>query len=256
MEKKGQYKNPNQQTRGGFQAVCYEFQEKGRCRWGSGCRFSHSAVKKEDHSVNVQMPEVNKRVQVIRLNLHSGREDILGNESSPPSQVRLTAVQAQLCKFYKVGSIKHLIAVVENGNSSCRRKLDINLIDELQVVRRLEDKIDTYIRAYLFSRKICTLHSLDKDIAADFSHEKKILERYADLQMGPLVCHRMVREKFKIHGPSMVIPDISENFFYTEFWIWINRQGKKRRVKEKKELNDFLGFLALKMGVKSPEDLG
>ena len=213
MRKRNQYKTENQRTQvsrvesklfsrtsaahtsGCSQAVCYEFKKTGRCKWGSGCRFSHSTVK-EDDSVNVDMLEVNKKVQAIRLELHNGRKDGLGNETLPPSQVRLTTVIAHLCKLYKVGAIKELVGVVEHDNSSCRRKLDINLIDQLRIICRLEEKIDTYIRAHLFSRTICTLYSLDKQIAADFSNTNKTIERYAELQMGPLVCHRMVREKF------------------------------------------------------------
>lgn len=213
-----------------------------------------------DRPVVVEMSDVNKRVQTIRMELHAGKKDLSGSELAPPQQVRLTTVVERLCQSYDVSALKQLSARVDHDHNPHIRPLDINLVDQLRIIRLLEQKIDTWIRAYLFSRDICTLHSLNKQIAADFSEKDQTpLDGFCGLQMGPLVAHRMIKEKFKVHQ-GMRIPNLSESDFYDAFWAWKDKFAHKKTARRlhkcQFELRDFLVFLASEKAVETPEDLG
>lgn len=108
-----------------------------------GSRSAHSSQTPDRRSggkfedtpaaVEVDMKEVNKRVKKIRLELHSGTN---------PVQVRLTVVQQKLCDAYGVSALKHLRALVEHDDKKCYpRNLDTNMVDELRIISKLEDKV-------------------------------------------------------------------------------------------------------------------
>lgn len=113
----------------------------------------------------------------------------------------------------------------------------------------MEKRVDNFILVYRYTRKVCTLASLDCEIAAMFQKGN-----YAELQLGPLTTHRLVRETFKV-SPTMVIPRLTEGEFYDLFWDFIRRSPRRRNDK-RFDLSRFLVDLAIKKEVRSKDDLG